>query len=134
MSNNTILKALSDWRSKPRQALSEQRKTCSVAVMVSNDSRQTFLFTFRRNGEAHGEPLVEVLVEQLADYDPSVADDSYRRAWFGTMDALSAMLESLGFSDFDVQGVAGALHTQRDADRRMAVTPDQLQGAGFKEI
>ena len=102
--------------------------------MVLNDFSQTFLFTFRCNGQAHGEPLVEALVEQLADYDPSVAEDAYRRAWFGTEHALTPMLESLGFASFDVRGVMAALHSHRDADRKLAVTPDQLQAAGFQDV
>lgn len=102
--------------------------------MVLDDFSQTFLFTFRCNGEAHGEPLVEASVEQLAAYDPSTAEDAYKRAWFGTENALTAMLDVLGFSAFDVQGVVGALHSRRDADRRLAVTPDQLHAAGFQEI
>ena len=102
--------------------------------MILNDFSQTFLFTFRPNGQAHGEPLVEALVEQLADYDPSAAEDAYRKAWFGTENALSPMLEGLGFAAFDVQGVVAALHDHRDADRRLAVTPDQLQAAGFQDV
>ena len=102
--------------------------------MVSNNLPQTFLFTFRCNGSAHGEPLAEAFVEQLAEYDPSVAGDAYKRTWFGTENSLSAMLDSLGFSAFDVHGVLGALHDHRDADRRLAVTPDQLHAAGFRPI
>ena len=102
--------------------------------MVSNDVPQPFLFTFRSNGETHGEPLVEVFVEQLAGYDPSVAEDAYKRAWFGTEQALTTMLEKLGFTSFDIEGVRGALHSHRDADRRLAVTPDQLDKAGFQEL
>ena len=102
--------------------------------MVLHDFSQVFLFTFRPNGEAHGEFLVEVLVEQLAGYDPSPAEDAYRSAWFGKEKDLFPMLETLGFAAFDIQGVRGALHSHRDADRRLAVTPDQLERAGFKEV
>lgn len=102
--------------------------------MVLNDLSQTFLFTFRCNGEAHGQRLAEASVEQLAGYDVSVAEGAYRRSWFGTEDALGPMLVSLGFEDLDVQGIAAALHGHRDADRKLAVTPDQLQAAGFREI
>lgn len=102
--------------------------------MMLNSSSQTVLFTFRCNGLAHEECLVEVAVEQLEGYDPSAAADAYKRAWFGTQSALPAMLDGLGFADFDVQGVTAALLDHRDADRRLAVTPDQLQSAGFQEI
>ena len=102
--------------------------------MVLNDFSQMFLFTFRCNGDAQGEPLVETLVEQLAGYDPSPADDAYRSAWYGKEKDLVPMLERLGFAAFDIQGVKGALHSHRDADRRLAVTPDQLYAAGFQEI
>lgn len=102
--------------------------------MISNGSAQTFLFTFRCNEEAHGEPSVEAFVEQLAGYDPSAAEGAYKRAWFGTESALTAMLETLGFSAFDVEGVLGALRSHRGADRRLVVAPDQLHTAGFREI
>lgn len=102
--------------------------------MVLNDFSQTFLFTFRCNGDAHGEPLVEALVEQLAGYDPSPAEDASRHAWFGTENALKGILDRLGFSAFDVQGIMGALHSHRDADRRLAVTPDELHAVGFREV
>ena len=101
--------------------------------MVLYDFAQTFLFTFRSNGSAHGEPLAEVLVEQLAGYDPSPAADAYKRVWFGTERSLGDTLEGLGFSALDIRGVMGALHSHRDADRRLSVTPDQLHAAGFQE-
>lgn len=101
--------------------------------MVLYDFSQTFLFTFRNNGEAHGEPLAEVLVEQLAGYDPSVAGDAYKSAWFGTQKALVSMLETLGFEAFDIQGVMGALRAHRDVDRRLDVTPNQLHAVGFHD-
>ena len=44
------------------------------------------------------------------------------------------MLEQLGFTAFDIQGVKGALRSHKDADRRLAVTPDALHAAGFQEI
>ena len=102
--------------------------------MVLNDLSQTFLFTFRSNGQANGKPLVEATVEQIAGYDPSVAEDAYRRVWYGTEDSFTAMLQVLGFAAFDIEGVQGALHSHRDADRRLAATPDQLQAAGFGAI
>ena len=102
--------------------------------MVLNDFSQTFLFTFRSNGEAHGEPLAEALVEQLADYDPSVAADAYHRRWFGTQRALRPMLERLGFAALDIDGVMAALRSHRDADRKLAATPDKLHSVGFCEI
>lgn len=102
--------------------------------MVLSDFAQSFLFTFRPNGEAHGEALVEVVVEQLADYDPSAASDAYKSAWYGTETALTNLMENLGFSAFDIQGVKGALHSHRDADRRLSATPDQLKAIGFQEL
>lgn len=102
--------------------------------MILKDFSQIFLFTFRANGEAHGRRLAEVQVEQLAGYDVSVAADAYRVSWYGTEDAMGTMLSALGFEAFDVKGVLGALHSHRDADRRLAVTPDQLEAAGFREL
>ncbi len=98
-----------------------------------NDVSHSFLFTFRHNGEAHGQPLAEVLVEQLADGDPSVAPDASHRSWFGTQEALCSLLPELGFEPLDVQGVVAALHDRRGADRKLAVTQAQLQAAGFQE-
>ena len=102
--------------------------------MVLNDFSQTFLFTFRPNGQTHGHVMAEVLVEQLADYDPSAAADAYKRSWFGTDDALGVMLATLGFPESDVQGVMAALNSHRNADRKLAVTPDQLQHVGFLQV
>ena len=101
--------------------------------MSNSVDRQTFLFTFRPNEEANGKPLVEILAEQLADYDPSVAGNALRLAWYGTVEAMVPMMVSLGFSDFDAQGTAGALGDHRNADRRLDLTPDELKSAGFIE-
>ncbi len=101
--------------------------------MVRGDMSQTFLFTFRTNGEAHGLRLTEVHVQQLADYDPSVAEGAYRRNWYGTEESLKPMLASLGFAAFDIEGVVAALGSHRGADRQLAVTPDQLHQAGFQQ-
>ena len=103
--------------------------------MVTNDVSQTFLFTFRCNGETPGgQRLAEVLVEQLADYDVSVAPGAYRRSWFGTEEAMIPMLKELGFEDIDVRGIMAALLSHRGVDRKLAVTPEQLEGAGFREV
>ena len=102
--------------------------------MLPNDLSQNFLLTFRNNGQAHGEPLVEILAEELAAYDPSVAEGAYKRTWFGNEDAMKPMVEELGLAAFDVQGVLAALHDHRGADRRLAVNPDQLEAAGFREV
>ncbi len=101
--------------------------------MVLNDLSQTFLFTFRCNGEAHGHPLAEASVEQLADYDGSVVGDAYRKSWFGAQMDLRPMLAQLGFTAVDIEGVMAALGSHRDADRKLAVTPDQLTAAGFQD-
>ena len=103
-------------------------------TMVVHDFAQTFLLTFRPNGEANGEALVEVLVEQLAGYDPSPAADAYKSAWYGTEQQLLAMMERLCSSAFDIQGVKGALHSHRQADRRITTTPNALDAVGFREV
>ncbi len=102
--------------------------------MLANDFSQRFLFTFRPNGQANSQDSIEVLVEELADYDPSAAADSYKRSWFGTEDALLSMLNALGFTEMDVEGILAALKSHRTADRKLTVTPDQLQDAGFGEV
>ena len=44
------------------------------------------------------------------------------------------MLTDLGFADFDVNGILASLHARRDTDRKLAVTPDKLEGVGFREL
>ncbi len=112
--------------------LNQQAKIRRLWSMVLHDLSQTFLFTFRCNGESHGRPLAEALVEQLASYDVSVAAGAYRRSWFGAQADLGPMLAKLGFSSVDIEGVMAALSSHRDADRKLAVTPDQLTAAGFQ--
>ncbi len=102
--------------------------------MSDVDNPQSFLFTFRSNGKQNEQLLVEVLVEQLADYDPSVAASALKSSWYGSEEALGPMLEGLGFEEFDVHGVLGALHDHRGADRRQSVTTEQLRAAGFADI
>lgn len=102
--------------------------------MVLQDFSQTFLFTFRYNGEAKGQRLAEAHVEQLAGYDPSVAEDAYRTSWFGPEDKLLPMLESLGFPEMDVEGIKAALHSHRDTDRKLDITPMRLEAVGFRAI
>jgi hypothetical protein len=95
---------------------------------------QTFLFTFRPNGEAHGLPLTEVRVQQLAEHDASVSEDAYRRSWFGTEEALRPMLADLGFAPMDIDGVSAALGSHRETERNFATHPDDLHKAGFQQV
>ncbi len=44
------------------------------------------------------------------------------------------MLNALGFTEMDVEGILAALKSHRTADRKLTVTPDQLQDAGFGEV
>lgn len=116
-------------------SLNNHVKKTNVKFMVLLDFAQTFIFTFRFNGVAdHGKVLAEVLVEQVADYDASAAEDAYRSAWFGNEDALRTWMQEVGFAAFDIQGVTAALHSHRDADRRLKVTPNQLHTAGFRDV
>ena len=102
--------------------------------MPSTEQTQRFLFTFRCNGEAHGEPLTEVLVDQLEDQDPSVAPNAYKRSWFGTEENLAGMLPQLGFAPRDVEGVLAALRDHRGAASTLEGRQDQLREAGFHEL
>lgn len=102
--------------------------------MSSPQETQNILFTFRCNGEAHGQPLTEVLAEQLEDQDPSVAPNAYKQSWFGTEEALSGLLPDLGFAPLDVEGVLAALRDHRGADRKLPVSQEQLREAGFREL
>jgi len=101
--------------------------------MVTNDFAQTFMLTFRCNENAHGEPLVEIIAEQRAESDPSSGADTYKCAWFGVENSLPVILDTLGFSASEIQGVIGALKTHRGADRRLDVSPAQLHAVGFGE-
>ena len=44
---------------------------------------------------------------------------------------LPATIEGLEFSAIDVEGVMGALHTNRDATREVEVLPSDLIDVGF---
>lgn len=44
------------------------------------------------------------------------------------------MLRSIGFPTLEVEGIMAALHSHQDAERKLAVTPDQLHEAGFREL
>ncbi len=102
--------------------------------MPLTEQPQRFFFTFRCNEEAHGEPLTEVLVDQLEDQDPSVAPNAYKRSWFGTEESLAGLMPRLGFAPLDVEGVLAALRDHRGADRKLEVSQDQLREAGFQEL
>ena len=101
--------------------------------MVLDDLSQTFHFTFRTNGEAHGLRLTEVHVQQLAGYNVSSKEGAYKRDWYGNEDSLKPMLASLGFDTLDIDGVIAALASHSGTDRNFAVTPDQLHEAGFQQ-
>lgn len=101
--------------------------------MADEKATQAVLFTFRTNGVGGGEPLAEVLAEQLADYGPSVKADAWRRSWFGSEKALEAMMGELGFEQLDITGVLGALRDHRGADRRLVVSLETLERAAFRE-
>ena len=102
--------------------------------MLSTEETQSLHFTFRCNGEAHGQPLTEVLAEQMEDQDPSVAPNAYKRSWFGTEEALSELMPHLGFASLDINGVLAALRDHRGADRKLTVSQSQLEQAGFREL
>ena len=53
------------------------------------------------------------------------------RAGLGREDDVAAVLEKLGFAQIDVEGVVGALHTNRDAVREVDVLPSALKEAKF---
>jgi hypothetical protein len=77
--------------------------------------------------------VVEILGEQLADFDPSSVADTNKCAWFGVENFLPVIFETLGFSAAEIQGVIGTLKTQRGAARRLDVPPAQLHARDLRK-
>ena len=94
----------------------------------SNDPQRTF-FTFRRNGDNNGRRLVEITAEAVVEHGAPV--EASKQSWFGKEDDVAATLEGLDFNTIDVEGVLGALHTNRVATREVDVLPSDLADVGF---
>ncbi|MGI4831541.1 MAG: hypothetical protein ACRYFU_25660, partial [Janthinobacterium lividum] len=91
---------------------------------------QRLLFTFRNNGGSAERPLAEVYIEELVVHNRSVAEDAYKRCWFGAEDDLPTLLKGLGFEEFDIHGVMSALKSHQDATRERTVNRDRLEESG----
>ncbi len=102
----------------------------SLAGMATANEPQRMLFTFRRNGDSNGKRLVEITVEPLEQHEAPA--ESKKLKWFGAEDDVAAALEGLGFPTHDLEGVLGALHTNRDATREFDVPPSRLDDTGFR--
>ena len=87
------------------------------------------LFTFRRNGDSNGKRLVEITAEPLEQHEAPAGAE--KQSWFGAEDDVAATLQRLMFPAVDVEGVVGALHTNRVATREVDVLPSDLTDIGF---
>ncbi len=97
--------------------------------MTTSNEPQRTLFSFRRNGDSNGKRLVEITAEPLEQHEAPAG--VAKQSWFGAEDDVTATLEKLNFSALDVEGVIGALHTNRDATREVDVVPSDLTKGGF---
>ena len=97
--------------------------------MATSNEPQRMLFTFRRNGDSNGKRLVEITAEPLEQHEAPVS--ASKQSWFGAEDDVAAILGDLEFPALDVEGVIGALHTNRDATREVDVVPSDLVDVGF---
>ena len=98
--------------------------------MESSNESQRFLFSFRRNGDSGSKRRVEIQVEPLEQHEAPAG--AAKQSWFGAEEDVPAALGNLSFSESDVEGVMGALHTNRDATREVDVLPSDLTDAGFR--
>lgn len=97
--------------------------------MASHNEPQRTFFTFRRNGDNDGKRLVEITAEAVVQHGASVG--ASKQSWFGLEDDVASTLEGLDFNAIDVEGVVGALHTNRVATREADVLPSDLADVGF---
>ena len=97
--------------------------------MANSNEPQRFFFTCRRNGDNNGKRLVEITAEAVARHGAPV---EAKQSWFGAEDDVAAALAGLDFPAIDVEGVIGALHTNRVATREIDVLPSDLLDVGFK--
>ncbi len=97
--------------------------------MATENTPQRMLFTFHRNGDSNGKRLVEITAEPLEQHEAPAG--AAKLSWFGAEDGVAAILEGLEFPALDVEGVMGALHTNRDSTREVDVLPSDLVDVGF---
>ena len=97
--------------------------------MATSNTPQRMLFTFRRNGDSNGKRLVEITAEPLEQHEAPAGSE--KQSWFGAEDDVASTLQGLSFSAVDVEGVVGALHTNRVATREVDVLSSNLSDLGF---
>ncbi len=97
--------------------------------MTTSKEPQRTLFTFRRSGDTNGKRLVEITAEPLEHHETPAG--VAKQSWFGAEDDITTTLESLKSSTIDVEGVIGALHTNRDATREVDTLASDLTQGGF---
>ncbi len=102
--------------------------------MFNEAVSERMFFTFRSNGNANDQELAEATVEKLDEHEPPVGADAERQSWFGTTDALRAVLIELAFTPLDVDGVLSTLKVNKVATREVRATADALKDAGFRSI
>ena len=97
--------------------------------MTTSNKSQRMIFGFRRNGNRNGQRLIEITAAPLEQHE--VAPGVDKQSWFGPEDSVTSALKALHFSSIDVEGIMGALHTNRDATREVDVLPSDLVECGF---
>ena len=111
---------------------------CPPAGVVSFRSNEAvherMFFTFRDNGFANDQELVEATVEKLDEHEPSVGPNAEKQSWFGATDRLGAVLLEMGFTTLDVDGVLSTLKVNKVATREVSATADSLNETGFRSI
>ena len=102
---------------------------------MSNEAvPERMFFTFRNNGSANDQELVEVTVEKLDEHEPPVGPNAEKQSWFGATDRLGAVLLEMGFTTLDVDGVLSTLKVNKVASREVSVTAALLKKTGFRSI
>ncbi len=102
---------------------------------MSNEAiSERMFFTFRRNGNANDQELVEATAERLDEHEPVVGIAAEKQSWFGSTESLGAVFIDLGFTPLDVEGILSTLKVNKVATREVSVNADAIKDAGFRNI
>lgn len=95
---------------------------------------ERMLFTFRHNGRHHEQDLVEITAEKLAEHEPPAGASAEEQSWFGPEEKLGSLLEELGFSALDLEGIIATLRVNKIATRELQTAPEALGKVGFAPV